>query len=87
MDSSPPVNLDGLDMCEGKLDTETTKMKCCDDGDFCNRNLSVVLTLSPSKTIGAPSDDSSKTIGAPSDDSSGESSLLIFMTFSAHLLT
>lgn len=74
MDSIPPVNLDGLQACEGKLDTETKKMKCCDDGDFCNRNLSVVLTLSPS-------------IGASSDDSSGESSLLIFMTFSAHLLT
>ena len=43
LDSIPEVNLDNLTVCEGKLDSETYKIKCCDDEDFCNLALHVTV--------------------------------------------
>ena len=43
LDMIAPVNLSGVGVCEGRLDTHTYKIKCCDDGEFCNRKLDVVV--------------------------------------------
>ena len=48
LDSMPEVNLDNLTVCDGQLDSETYKIKCCDNEDYCNSAL--VVTLEPTTT-------------------------------------
>ena len=35
------VNLDGIGVCNGALDTDNYKIQCCDSEDMCNRHLDV----------------------------------------------
>jgi hypothetical protein len=49
----PEVNLGGIRVCDGGLETSTYKIECCDDQEFCNRRLDVVVdttTTSPPDT-------------------------------------
>ena len=42
------VNLDGV--CNGSLDTSNSKLRCCDDQHFCNKDLSVSLDVEQPST-------------------------------------
>ena len=53
LDMIPEVNLGGIRVCDGGLETSTYKIECCDDQEFCNRRLDVVVdttTTSPPDT-------------------------------------
>lgn len=43
LESITEVNLDGIGVCKGRLNTADYKLECCDDKEFCNRELSVAL--------------------------------------------
>ena len=45
MDTIDQVNLDGVGVCSGKLDDTNSKLRCCDQKDFCNLDLRVSLDV------------------------------------------
>ena len=37
------VNASGMEACEGRVNTPMYKIQCCDEWEFCNRGLDIVV--------------------------------------------
>ena len=70
LDIIPEVNLSGMAVCDGRLETPDYKLACCDGEDMCNGALNVALETKPPTTPTAntvtPADPTANTL-TPAD--------------------